>query len=256
MRDLLSALFAKERRFSHPVVVQMSGVADLEKLGFITQEDLAELGLPGEGRGLFPPLLQLLGGALHRAARAGARRGVSAQAAMKFIVSGGMIHLRDHRECLLQEDVEPEVDLDEIRAQQQQPQGKVGSPPGRLRAANPSRGENGRPREDQQQGADGEVARVAAPSCPREERGDQTRQVGRRQQGREERPERAVPFDHAEIRQHARDRLCRIRQPSGPLVRERDEQRRAGENVRELEGEIAPSDTMGSAGPPATRRHL
>ena len=54
MRDLLSALFAKERRFSHPVVVQMSGVSDLEKLGFITQEDLVELGLREKVAVYFP----------------------------------------------------------------------------------------------------------------------------------------------------------------------------------------------------------
>ena len=54
MRELLSALFAKERRFSHPVVVQMSGVSDLEKLGFITQEDLAELGLREKVAVYFP----------------------------------------------------------------------------------------------------------------------------------------------------------------------------------------------------------
>ena len=35
--ELLSAFFAKERRFSHPVLVQMSGATDLEKLGFISR---------------------------------------------------------------------------------------------------------------------------------------------------------------------------------------------------------------------------
>jgi uncharacterized membrane protein len=45
VRELLSAFFAKERRFQQPVLVRMSTVTELEKLGFITQEDLRDLGL-------------------------------------------------------------------------------------------------------------------------------------------------------------------------------------------------------------------
>jgi len=98
VRDLLSALFAKERRFSHPVVVQMSGVSDLEKLGFITQEDLAELGLREKVAVYFPHSYNF-SGELFIVPRERVRVvDISAQAAMKFIVSGGMIHLREHRD--------------------------------------------------------------------------------------------------------------------------------------------------------------
>ena len=98
MRDLLSALFAKERRFSHPVVVQMSGVSDLEKLGFITQEDLAEFGLREKVAVYFPHSYNF-SGELFIVPRERVRvMDISAQAAMKFIVSGGMIHLGEHRE--------------------------------------------------------------------------------------------------------------------------------------------------------------
>jgi uncharacterized membrane protein len=98
VRDLLSALFAKERKFSHPVVVQMSGVSDLEKLGFITQEDLAELGLREKVAVYFPHSYNF-SGELFIVPRDRVRVvQVSAQAAMKFIVSGGMIHLKEHRD--------------------------------------------------------------------------------------------------------------------------------------------------------------
>jgi len=98
VRDLLSALFAKERRFSHPVVVQMSGVTDLEKLGFITQEDLADLGMREKVAVYFPHSYNF-SGELYIVPRERVRVvDVSAQAAMKFIVSGGMIHLGEHRE--------------------------------------------------------------------------------------------------------------------------------------------------------------
>ena len=98
VRDLLSALFAKQRRFSHPVVVQMSGVSDLEKLGFITQEDLAELGLREKVAVYFPHSYNF-SGELFIVPRARMRVvDISAQAAMKFIVSGSMIHLSEHRD--------------------------------------------------------------------------------------------------------------------------------------------------------------
>ena len=98
VRDLLSALFAKERRFSHPVVVQMNGVTDLEKLGFITQEDLAELGLREKVAVYFPHSYNF-SGELFIVPRERVRVvDISAQAAMKFIVSGGMIHLKEHHD--------------------------------------------------------------------------------------------------------------------------------------------------------------
>ena len=75
MRDLLSALFAKERKFSHPVVVQMSGVSDLEKLGFITQEDLVELGMREKVAVYFPHSYNFSGELYIVAARPRARRG-------------------------------------------------------------------------------------------------------------------------------------------------------------------------------------
>lgn len=137
VRDLLSALFAKERKFSHPVVVQMSGVSDLEKLGFITQEDLTDLGLREKVAVYFPHSYNF-SGELFIVPRERVRVvNVSAQAAMKFIVSGGMIHLGEHRELALQQNIQPQNDLDKKDAGQQDPEGGVDVPPGGLSAANP-----------------------------------------------------------------------------------------------------------------------
>ena len=98
VRDILSALFSKDRKFSHPVVVQMGGVSDLEKLGFITQEDLEELGLR-EKVAVYLPHSYNFSGELFIVPRVRVRVvDITAQEAMKFIVSGGMIHLREHRE--------------------------------------------------------------------------------------------------------------------------------------------------------------
>lgn len=98
VRELLSALFSRERRFSRPVVVRMSGSHDLEKLGFITQEDLGELGLRDKVAVYFPHSYNF-SGELFIVPRERVRPvDITTQEAMKFIVSGGMIHLREHRE--------------------------------------------------------------------------------------------------------------------------------------------------------------
>ena len=98
VRELLSAFFAKERKFSHPVLVRMSGISDLEKLGFITQEDLTELGLREKVAVYFPHSYNF-SGELFIVPRERVRVvDIPAQEAMKFIVSGGLIHLREQRE--------------------------------------------------------------------------------------------------------------------------------------------------------------
>ena len=98
VRDLLSAFFAKERKFSHPVLVEMSGTSDLETLGFITQEDLGELGLREKVAVYFPHSYNF-SGELFIVPRERVRVvDITAQEAMKFIVSGGLIHLREHGE--------------------------------------------------------------------------------------------------------------------------------------------------------------
>ena len=98
VRDLLSALFAKERRFKQPVLVRMSGVSELEKVGFITQEDLGDLGLAEKVAVYFPHSYNF-SGELFIVPRERVRPlDLTAQEAMKFIVSGGLIHLGEHRE--------------------------------------------------------------------------------------------------------------------------------------------------------------
>lgn len=46
IKDFMSAFVGKERRFTEPVLVKVSQDANLEKMGFITQKDLSNLGIP------------------------------------------------------------------------------------------------------------------------------------------------------------------------------------------------------------------
>ncbi|HLN52086.1 MAG TPA: DUF502 domain-containing protein [Lentimicrobium sp.] len=46
LKDFISAFVGKDRRFTEPVLVKVNKESDLEKLGFITQKDLSNLGIP------------------------------------------------------------------------------------------------------------------------------------------------------------------------------------------------------------------
>jgi uncharacterized membrane protein len=46
IKDFISAFVGKDRRFSEPVLVKVNRQSDIEKLGFITQKDLTNLGIP------------------------------------------------------------------------------------------------------------------------------------------------------------------------------------------------------------------
>lgn len=46
IKDFISAFVGKDRRFTEPVLVKVNKDSDLEKLGFITQKDLSNLGIP------------------------------------------------------------------------------------------------------------------------------------------------------------------------------------------------------------------
>lgn len=46
IKDFMKAFVGNERRFTEPVLVKVNRQSDLEKLGFITQKDLSNLGIP------------------------------------------------------------------------------------------------------------------------------------------------------------------------------------------------------------------
>ncbi len=46
IKDFISAFVGKDRRFTEPVLVKVNRQSDLEKMGFITQKDLSNLGIP------------------------------------------------------------------------------------------------------------------------------------------------------------------------------------------------------------------
>ncbi len=45
IKDFISAFVGKDRRFTEPVLVKVNRQSDIEKLGFITQKDLSNIGI-------------------------------------------------------------------------------------------------------------------------------------------------------------------------------------------------------------------
>ncbi|PKP48943.1 MAG: hypothetical protein CVT94_06685 [Bacteroidetes bacterium HGW-Bacteroidetes-11] len=55
IKDFMSAFVGKEKRFTEPVLVKVSHDSNLEKMGFVTQRDLRNLGIAGEKVAVYLP---------------------------------------------------------------------------------------------------------------------------------------------------------------------------------------------------------
>ncbi len=94
IKDLISAFVGKEKKFNQPVLVKINKISNLEKLGFITQSDLHDLGI-GDGKvAVFFPHSYAFTGELFIVPK----EDVSpvdwpAAEVMKFVISGGIARI-------------------------------------------------------------------------------------------------------------------------------------------------------------------
>ncbi len=54
INEFLSAFVGEKKKFTKPVIVKVNMVSEREKIGFITNEDLTDLGIEGKVALLFP----------------------------------------------------------------------------------------------------------------------------------------------------------------------------------------------------------
>lgn len=90
IKDLTEAFVGDEKKFNHPVLVEVE--AGLKKIGFLTQNDLSKLSLPGDAIVYFPFSYSFAGQVYvvsHDRIKA---LEMSAADAMKLVVSGGVSH--------------------------------------------------------------------------------------------------------------------------------------------------------------------
>ena len=91
IKDLTEAFVGDEKKFNVPVIVEVEG--DMKRIGFLTQNDLSILNLPGEAIVYFPFSYSFAGQIYVVKKEKIKLLDMSAADAMKLIVSGGVTHI-------------------------------------------------------------------------------------------------------------------------------------------------------------------
>lgn len=90
LKDLIEAFVGEKRKFNKPVMVQLDDAGGVFKLGFITQDDLASLDLPGMVSVYLPHSYNFSGNHFIVSRERIRPIKLKGSQAMKFIVSGGV----------------------------------------------------------------------------------------------------------------------------------------------------------------------
>ena len=89
-KDLLNAFVGEKRRFDKPVLVRISAQSDARLVGFVTQESLERLGLPGYASVYFPQSYNFAGYLMLVPKQQVEPLDLPSADVMTFIVSGGL----------------------------------------------------------------------------------------------------------------------------------------------------------------------
>jgi uncharacterized membrane protein len=90
LSDLFSAFVGTEKKFNKPVLVKVNLISDLEKMGFLTSEDLSDLDIKDKVTVYFPHSYNFSGEMFIVPKEHITPLNIPAAEAMKFIVSGGV----------------------------------------------------------------------------------------------------------------------------------------------------------------------
>lgn len=90
-KDVFTGFVGKEGKFNQPVLVKVNPISELEKLGFLTQDDLSNLGIEGAKVAVYFPHSYNWSGELFIVPAKDVRKidGPPSEV-MKFIISGGV----------------------------------------------------------------------------------------------------------------------------------------------------------------------
>ena len=96
IRDLLSAFVGNQKRFDKPVLVKLVKNSSVEKFGFLTSDDLSELGVSKDKVAVYLPHSYAFSGNVYIVPAENITPiDASAADVMKFIVSGGVSSVND-----------------------------------------------------------------------------------------------------------------------------------------------------------------
>ncbi len=90
IKDLMAAFVGEKKKFDRPVLVTLHPASNLQRIGFITQDDLSHLGIYDSVVVYFPQSYAMAGDHFLVPKSAVKPLAVTATQAMKFIISGGV----------------------------------------------------------------------------------------------------------------------------------------------------------------------
>ncbi len=97
LKDFLSAFVGKEKKFTNPALVKVHHLTNLEKLGFVTKEDLNIIGIKDKKVAVYFPHSYNFSGELFIVpADQVTPLDLPPADVMKFIISGGVLEFDDH----------------------------------------------------------------------------------------------------------------------------------------------------------------
>lgn len=96
VKDLVEAFVGEKKRFNTPVLVRLEKDSEINRIGFITQENLSEIGLEKEMVAVYLPFSYSFAGELIILPRENIRPiNASGTDMMKFIISGGVTEIKE-----------------------------------------------------------------------------------------------------------------------------------------------------------------
>jgi len=96
VKDLMSSFFGTKKSFNKPVLVKLEANSNIQKLGFITNSDLSELGIEGDMVAVYLPHSYAWSGNQFIVPKSCITPlDISATTVMKFIISGGVTKIND-----------------------------------------------------------------------------------------------------------------------------------------------------------------
>lgn len=99
LKDLTSALTGSTKTFDHGVLVTLDKENDIQKIGFVTRNDLSQLGIGPDKVSVYFPYSYGIMGDLRIVPKSAVRiLPGKASDLMKFIVSGGVVNIGDKTE--------------------------------------------------------------------------------------------------------------------------------------------------------------
>lgn len=96
VKDLVEAFVGEKRRFNKPVLVRLEKDSQINRIGFITKEDLTDMGIDREMVAVYLPFSYSFAGELIILPRENITfLNTSGTDAMKFIISGGVTEIKE-----------------------------------------------------------------------------------------------------------------------------------------------------------------